>query len=77
MITKAAKFAPLIGLLAWLGASHCPLGAQAETALPMTLQISAAATHIPLGKTVAVTVVARRDGQPAVGQEVWAYLNGK
>lgn len=77
MITKAAKFAPLIGLLAWLGASHCPLGAQAETALPMTLQISAAAARIPLGKTVAVTVVARRDGQPAVGQEVWAYLNGK
>lgn len=42
-----------------------------------SLWVTASPTSVPLGKAVTVTAVAKRLGQPAVGQELWAYLNGK
>ncbi len=41
------------------------------------IHITAGLTRIPVGKSVTVTAVAKHFGQPVIGQELWAYLNGR
>ena len=60
-------------LLVWFG--MFAVNAGAETLLG--LQTTTASTRVSVGKSVAVTVVAIRAGQPVSGQELWAYLDGK
>ena len=43
----------------------------------LQLRIEADKTSVPMGKSITVTVRATRDGQSAVGQELWAYINGR
>ena len=69
----AKKAAALLLMLAWLCVPHSPVRAEAG----MRLQIAASPSGIPVGKSVTVTALATRLGQPVRGQELWAYVDGR
>ncbi len=70
----ARKFAAVLMMLAWLCATaYIPARAEAS----LRLQITADSARIPVGKSVIVTAVATRLGQPVGGQELWAYVDGR
>lgn len=57
--------------------SSCTAAWAQGTSDDASLRITADRANVFVGKSVAVTAIAKRLGQPIMGQELWAYRNGR